>query len=190
MSRSFNSGTRLDESVIKLVYNDLVKDVKLSYGEFVKSYRLYLLDGHGEEVKGFEEIDSLLKEIIDREHSALPYSGISENDRRAMISIENAVEKDSLPFVKQNLDVLSNSIKKYEKEIKKNERKSAWSFFITFISLLFAVFAFVWGNRVSKQDYNKLNLHLTSIEGQLDTLSHCCNERTIDCFDANEEIRH
>lgn len=188
MSKAFNSEINLNESTIKLIYNSLVEDVKISYVKFVSDYRIYLLKDNDHEVKNYNKIVSLLDDIIAREHSLAPFSELDPDDRKTMIALESAFkDKDSLPLVQQNLEDLSNSLSKYKKAIEKKGKQSKWSFIITIVSLLFALFAFIWGNRVSKQDYNRIDGRLSCIINRLNTLSQSYNETAIDDIIAPEE---
>ena len=177
LTKSLNSCTCIDESVIQLVFDNQVKDTKITYASFVEKYRLHLLDGHINEVKEIEKVDLLLQEIINREQLSLYSSGLDENEWRAMVAIENAVhDGESLLIVKKNLRLLSDLIRKNKKNLATKERRNKWSFFFTILGVLLTIFAFIWGARISKNDYNDLNGRLENIGQKVDALSLGQNE--------------
>lgn len=89
-----------------------------------------------------------------------------------MVAIENAVHDDeSLLTVKKNLRLLSDSTRKSKKDLATKERRNKWSFFFTILGVLLTIFAFIWGARISKNDYKNMDGHLKTIEKRVNNLS-------------------
>lgn len=157
LSDCFNDDVEIDESDIKLIYRKRARTIYPSYAAFIEGYLLYLRDGHKSVLNDFSKVNPILKEIITREQVARPYDGINESERRIMLSIEEAVQDESLKgIVRSNLEDLSDSIRKTEIDLRRTKKINRWTWPLTLMSFAFAVFTFFWGTRLSKKDYQEI----------------------------------
>ena len=161
LTQGFNNEVPIDEDDIRLI----CKKYKFpSYVKFLEEYLLFLRDGNSSELKDFNAVNSLIKSILSRERSSSPYEGISDSDRRLLLSIEETAHDDSIKrIIKSNLYDLSDSIREKDQNLRKVKRLNSWMIPLTVISFIITIATYIWGSRLSQKDLGKLEEHFSTI---------------------------
>ena len=164
LTDGFNNPVSIDVDDIKLI----CKRYRFpSYVFLLEKYLLYLREGHSEDLHDFESVNSFLKKEIAKVHAARPYDGIEESERRIMLSIEETAQNESVKrIVKNNLDELSDCIRKSENSLRRAKSLNSWMIPLTIISFVLTVVTYIWGSKISQKDFDELDRHVSAIVEQ------------------------
>ena len=156
LSNCLNSKVSFDTSDIRMIFRNN-SSLFPSYACFIEQYLLYLRENDFDGINNPDNINSILKSILNNEQASQPYGEIGEKERRSMLSIEAAVKDNDLK----------------DKDLKRAKRVNAWSIPLAIISLVFTIITFFFGTRLSKKDFDELEKRLTTVIEQrlVDTAS-------------------
>ena len=176
LCKGFNGTIAFDESDLRLRYRK-ASSLFSSYVSFIEEFLVFLQNSDYEGIKDPEKVCSILKCIIAREQTSRPYEEIDENERRSLIAIENSIKDENVrALVKNDLEDLSISIQKKDKDLKRARKTNAWSVPLAIVSLAFTIVAFFWGNRLSKKNFDEMEKRISSaIERQYSGTAHSAN---------------
>lgn len=183
LSNYFNSGVEVSDSDIEdIIFKRLSQG---SYLAALEGYRLYLLDGHSDKVNDINRVNSILNDLIKQKKEIAPYEGIGEREKQAMLSIESlAPDADSKAAVKENLLNLSDSIRRYKKELSTKEKIKNW---VAVAGLIISVITFFVGTRLSNKSFDAINSQLSGMAKDLDTVKMKQGEEVLLLMPEDEE---
>lgn len=156
LQKGINHNT-LDEEEILLIYNHKYRKYNnhASYADFLEEILIFCRekDTDGSLTKQF---DSLLKPILDKVKKEQPYFGVAEEEKSALVAIEDAASVNNIDSVKRNLENLSKMIIRNQKNLSKSKKHTLISYAFSAASLALSGIMWIQGTTLKETDIDKI----------------------------------
>ena len=145
LDKKFDLGLIADQSDIEMLKSAIEREVGTVYSlaPLLEDYLVHLTDKGSQESTGntLSEHYQIIKEIIAKENEDNPFADITEEERRLLIGIRDAIQHDDKESMSFNLNELSSVISARTKDYERAMKINRWAVPLAVLGLI-ASFAF------------------------------------------------
>lgn len=145
LDKKFDLGLITDQSDIEMLKSAIEREVGTVYelAPLLEDYLVHLTDKGGQESTGntLSEHYQIIKEIIAKENEDKPFADITEEERRLLIGIRDAIQHDDKESMSFNLNELSSVISARTKDYERAMNINRWAVPLAVLGII-ASFAF------------------------------------------------